>query len=246
MGELRSSRLAWRAFDAVFGPWMERRVRVHLAAAAHLVEPAFPLVLVANHESWWDGFLLRKVQRALRPEARFHAAMLERELAPRPFLRLLGGLGMEPGSVSASRRFLRSLRALRRDDPSAVLAYFPQGVIRPGSPSPLGFRPGVVRVAETLAPATVVPVGILLLPGRTPRTEAYVSVGTPLAVPSPGTLTLRELERAVASEVGAIRSFMRRHGEDAPERWPAPGEPLPRTLSPPSPLEDVGAWISRN
>jgi len=243
---LRSSRLAWTLFDGVFRHWMDGRVRVHIAGRPGDLEPAFPLVLVANHESFWDGFVLRRVQRLLRPDARFHAVMLQRELAPRPFLRLLGGLGVEPGSVASVRTLLRTMERLRREDPTGVLAYFPQGEIRPGAAGTLRFHGGVARVAGALAPATVVPVGIRVLPGTTPRQEIYVSIGEPMAVPAPGTLSVPLLEAAVDEELQAIESFVRVHGERAPRRWPSfPGR-LPRNSDSTALLPDVGSWLSRN
>lgn len=245
---LRSSRKAWSLFDGVLRRWMDRRVRVHVAGRPGDLEPGFPLVLVANHESFWDGFLLRRVQQLLRPDARFHAVMLERELTSRPFLRLLGGLGVEPGSVASVRALLRTMERLRREDPTSVLAYFPQGEIRPGAHTSLRFRGGVARVAAALAPATVVPVGIRVLPGTTPLQEAYVSVGGPLAVPAPGSLPVPLLEAAVAEELSAIEGFVRLHGEGAPRRWPSfPGR-LPRSSAsdPSALLPHVGGWLSRN
>lgn len=237
---------AWRLFEFAFRPWMRRRIRVHVAGSRVQLEPGFPLVLVANHESWWDGFLLREVQKALRPGARFRTVMLESELRAHPFLRLLGGVGVAPGSMASGRRLLDELRRIRREDPDGVLGYFPQGSLQPGSALPLGFRSGIVRVVEALAPATVVPVGLRLLPGKTPLTEAYLSLGDPLAVPGPGAASLARIESAVADEVEAIASFVRTHGEDTAALWPGPGGRLPRPADTPSLLHDVGSWISRN
>jgi 1-acyl-sn-glycerol-3-phosphate acyltransferase len=204
------------------------------------------VVLVANHESWWDGFLLRRVQRSLRPDARFHAVMLQRELSPRPFLRLLGGIGVEPGSVSSTRGLLRTLERLRVDDPSGVLAYFPQGEIRPGSSGPLGFRRGVLRVIEAMAPAHVLPVGIRVLPGASHRQDAFLSVGEALPSSDPDAASLPLLEAAVAEELAAIDAFVDRHAEGAASRWLDTPLRLPRaperTWSP----RDTGNWISRN
>ncbi|GMV08085.1 MAG: hypothetical protein AMXMBFR53_43600 [Gemmatimonadota bacterium] len=248
MGEmpLRSSRAAWWAFDRVLRPWMSRHVRVHVTGRPGLLEPGFPLLLVANHESFWDGFLLREVQRRLRPRGRFHAVMLERELKERPLLRWLGGLGVTPGSVASARGLLRTMERLRRDDPTGVIAYFPQGAIHPGAFGPLRFRSGVARVAGALAPATVLPVGIRVLPGRSHRQEAYVSVGEALAVPSPGTLSTGLVEAAVAEELAAIRAFLAAWGERSPERWPALPGRLPRASHSNTLLRDVRGWISRN
>lgn len=243
---VRTSPWAWRVFDTLFRPWMARRVRVHVAGRPGPIEPTFPVVLVANHESWWDGFLLRDVQRRLRPDAPYHAVMLERELRRRPFLRRLGGIGVEVGSVASGRTLLRTMVALRRTHPRAVLAYFPQGTIRPGSPRPLDFRSGVIQVAEVLAPVTVLPVGIRLVSGTTPLQDAFLSVGEPLAVPGPGTLTRGLLEAAVTEELDAIDAFIRAHGERTSSRWPGLHTRLPRARDRYTSLDEVTNWISRN
>ena len=238
---MRSTAGAWALFDLVRRPWMALRVRVRLTGVRPSL-PGGPLLLVANHESFWDGFIVRDVQRALRPGASFHALMLNRELAPRPWLRLLGGIGVTPGSVAAGRRMLRAVEALPGD---AVLGYFPQGRIRPTSPRPLGFHVGAAKVCERSMPTTVVPVGIRLVQGRTPRTEAYVSVGPPVEASGGSWVSAAAMEDAVTAEVDAIDAFLAEYGEDAPEAWPAPGGRLERAV--PSWLSDpVSNWTSRN
>ena len=239
-----STALAWRIFDLGLRPWMNRRVTVHLAGVARELAEDRPVVLVANHESFWDGFLLRRVQLALRPAASFHAVMLEEELRRRPFLRSLGAFGIRPGSVASGRRLLQRIGDLDR---SAVLGFFPQGRIWPGRRGPLRFRTGIARIVRAVEPATVVPVGLRLVSGRTPRTEAYVSVGKPIPSPGPDPVGAAFLEMTVAAELSAIDTFLSNHGEDAPERWPGPDGRLPRPVSLPgwTPSEP-GLWLSRN
>jgi len=238
--------MAWRVFDVMFRPWMTRHVRIHVSGGLTAPDADVPVLLVANHESFWDGFLLREVQRAIRPEACFHAVMLARELRRRPFLRLLGGIGVEPGSVSSIKRLLRSLTLLRHHDPAAVLAYFPQGAIHPGTQGPLRLRRGILGVAEVMAPVAVVPVGIRLLPGLSHRLEAYVSVGEPLMVQSRKDLSLPLLGVAIGGEVDAITAFVAHHGEAAPTLWPSFPRRLPRPCARNAPLYDVRNWVSRN
>ncbi len=241
-----SSRLAWRVFDLLLRPWMAATLRVHVAGVSLRPPPGHPVVLCANHVSFWDGFLLREVQRRFLPWRPFHAVMLERELALRPWLRILGATGVTPGSVSDTRHMLRTLTALGRSSEGAVLAYFPQGCIRPGSPSPLGFRRGVAAVARVLAPAVVVPVGLQILPGRAARMDAFVSLGEPLAVPGREPVTADLVEAAVGEELAAIRAFVAHHGEDAADRWPPSLQRLPRSSDVSWISHDVASWTSRN
>ncbi|HKJ03356.1 MAG TPA: lysophospholipid acyltransferase family protein, partial [Longimicrobiales bacterium] len=205
-----------------------------------------PLVVVANHESWWDGFLIRGLQRRVRPRGRFHAVMLQTELTRYSFLRFLGGLGIAPGSAASVRRMLRLVASLGAERPAGVLAYFPQGRIRPGSLSPLEFHGGVVPVIEAMAPAGVLPVGIRILPGKDHRMDAYLSVGEPIAVPCADVLRVPLLEAAVCEELHAIGAFVREHGEDAFRRYPHPLGRLPRSTDLHAHLHEAGNWISRN
>jgi 1-acyl-sn-glycerol-3-phosphate acyltransferase len=238
---------AWPLFDLLLRPWMAAHLRVHVAGLEEAASPSAPpwTLLCANHESFWDGFLLRALHRRLRPSAPLHAVMLARELARRPWLATLGALPLEPASTGSARRTLRTLRALRGRERAGMLAWFPQGRIRPGDPRPLDFRRGVVAAARALAPVRVLPVGIRLLPGRTRRMEAFLSVGAGIEVAGDGGLTVARLEAAVAEELDAIRAHARAHGEDAAERWPTGGARLPRPeaswIS-----HDVERWFSRN
>ena len=242
-----SSRVAWPVFDLFLGPWMAAHLRVHLAGLGEAASVPDPWILLcANHESFWDGFLLRALQRRIRPSLPFHAVMLGSELSRRPWLAALGAIPIEPGSLAGGRRMLRAVRALREREEGGVLAYFPQGRIRPGDPRRLDFRPGVTAVAKALSPARILPVGIRLYPGRTRRMEAFLSVGPSIEVGEDREPTVPRLEDAVAAELDAIRAHVAEHGEEAADRWPPAGESLPRMSDPSWISYGVERWISKN
>ncbi len=220
---------------------MALHLRVHMTGGRTAL-PAGRVLLLSNHETFWDGFLMRDVQRLLWPERSFHAVMLQRELSPRPWLRPLGAIGAQPGSVGGGRHLVRALDGLPSD---AVLAFFPQGRIHPGSPRPLAFKPGVEVVRRRFEPVATIPVGIRLTGGRTPRADAYVSIGPPIA-PHPGRRPRGTvLEAAVTAQIYNIEAFLARHGEDAPDAWPGPGGELDAAPSPPHWLQTV-PWTARN
>jgi 1-acyl-sn-glycerol-3-phosphate acyltransferase len=208
---------AARAFDRLFFPWMRTRLRVHVAGPERGLPTDVPLLYCANHQSWWDGFLLRHFHRTIRGRAPFRAVMLQRELDGRPFLRHLGALGVEAGSLASGRRLLRRLSDAPRQ---AGVAFFPQGRIVPEAAAPLGFRPGIRAVARAMAPAAIVPVGIRILPGKGVRMDAYLSAGEPLLVTRAEAPSVRDIEGAVTDELEAIGAFVRRFEEDAADLWP--------------------------
>ncbi len=213
-----SQETRWRGFEMVFSPWMSRRLAgVHVRHEEPAAWPAeVPIMLVANHVSWWDGFLLREVQRARRPRAPLHVVMAAAEFRRQPVLRALGALPLA-SSAMGPRALLREMRAKQQASPGVVFGYFPQGRIWPSSRRPLCFQPGAAWLATHLAPIALVPVALHLEPLNRPSPTAFVGVGRPLTVTAPvETLALEEMVRG---QLDLLLPFLHRHGEDAPARW---------------------------
>lgn len=211
---------AVRAFELFFGPWRDARVRTLAAGLPRALPPRVPLLLAANHVSWWDPFTLRQVQRALRPRAPFFTVMLQAELARRPFFRRLGVVGLDPASPASLRACIRQLRRLLDQHPDGSICFFPQGRIWPSFKRPLGFRPGIRLLARELGPMIVLPAGLHVEPLNATRSTVFVSAAEP--VPVDGDLDPADVETAVERELDAIHAFLARHGEDAPRHWPGP------------------------
>jgi 1-acyl-sn-glycerol-3-phosphate acyltransferase len=220
------SRPALAAFELCFRPWMRRRIhQVRIAGLPRALPPGVPLLLVANHASWWDPFLLREVHRRLRPAAPLHTVMLRRELARRPFLRRIGAVGIDPERPAGIAAALRELRHRLRERPDATVAFFPQGRIWPTHRRPLGFRPGVELLLRHLPPLTVLPVALHLEPLRSPSQTAFVLAGDPIGA-GEGAAAAR-LEAAVEAGLDRVHAFLAEWGEDAAGAWPDPHSTLP-------------------
>ena len=229
----RHSPLAWRLFDAGFGWWRRGRLGgVHVAGLPHAdALPPGPLLVVANHVSWWDGFLVREVHRALRPEGAFHTVMLQRQLERHGFLRWLGAIPIAPGLAGGHRTLLDALRRIGRESPGPLVLFFPQGELRPAHARPLGFQPGVRAVWRALGEAAVLPVAIHLAPGKTPGHEVWISAGPVIPPGDPAGGDARVLERAVEDQLDRIFSFLALHGERAAAHWPRGGSVPPLAVT---------------
>lgn len=234
------SRLAFAGFSATFRPWMRRRIAaVHLAGLPREIPPAAPLLLAANHPSWWDAFLLWEIRRALRPEAPMHTVMLESELRRHPFLRRIGAIGMDPTAPASVGRAARELERRLHQRPDSVVFFFPQGRIFPSYRRPLGFRRGIELFARRVPTSIVLPVALHLEPLATPAPHAFVAAGAPLpAMDSPSSA---RVEAAVEAELDAILALLARHGEEAPAHWPGPAGTVPRAPLVPAVVE--GGWV---
>lgn len=231
-------RVAFAAFDLFFRPWRARRLATVPVLGLPAAIPADrPLLIVANHTSWWDGFLLRDIHVALRPGAPMYSVMTEAELRRHAYLRLIGGVPLQPGSAGSLRRLLRQLRARVADRADSSILFFPQGRIWPAWKRPLGFRRGIEVLVRALAPCYVLPVALHIESLNRASPTAFLRAGHLLRAPE-RTLTADGLEHAVTAALDELMDLLAEHGEAAPQRvaelartvpapdlidtWPAP------------------------
>ena len=213
------SRIASAGFRRTFRPWMSRRISgVSIAGLTFDVPGDRPIICVANHTSWWDGFLLMEIRHKLRPGSPFHSVMLDSQLRKAPFLRKIGAIGIEPSSPASVLRVRTELQGRLKERPDSFVFYFPQGRIWPSRRRPLGFKRGIERFVDWLGDVVVLPVGIHIEPLNRASPRAFISVGEPIG--SALRPTAQDLERAVESELDQILEFLDRHGEDAASEWP--------------------------
>lgn len=124
--------------------------RFHLLGERPSPDPAYPLLLLPNHSSWWDGFWVYLLNRKLfqRP---FYVMMLERELRKYPFFARIGAFGIDPhnpkGILHALRYTGEVIRAPHaRGKP--LVCIFPQGELRPWARRPLNYKRGIDWIIE--------------------------------------------------------------------------------------------------
>lgn len=204
-------------------PWLGLALhRIHLdgSDAEPAPEPGRPVLLVANHTSWYDGFLLREIQRGHWKRSVLRTVMLSRELNRRPPLRMIGGTGFDPDRPQTLRSAVRDLAMLAREHPT-VVSFFPQGVIRPSWVDPLGFREGTRLIQRELAPLIIRPVGLHLEMGNRTRPTAFVVAGPAVPVTGPDqALDAAQLESMVRRQLARIHRHLQEHGEHAGAHWP--------------------------
>jgi 1-acyl-sn-glycerol-3-phosphate acyltransferase len=224
------SPLALAAFETFFRPWLRRRLHLRLAGVPTAL-PDLPLLLVSNHTSWWDPFVLREIQILIRPRAPVRTLMLRTELDSRPFLKRIGVIGLEPGSPGAIRGALRTLQRSVSAERHTVVIFFPQGRIWPSFRRPLGFLRGLDLFVSHLAPLTILPVGLHVEPMTRVAPVMFANIGKPLVVAAPRAV-LVEVEGEVTHLLDEVIDHLREHGERAAEAWPPPSRSLDASRSP--------------
>lgn len=107
--------------------------------------PDTSLLIVSNHFSWWDGFFINYLNNRLWHK-KFHAMMLEEQLASRKFLAKAGcfSIRRDRSSTHESIRYAQKLL----QSPNNLLLIYPQGKIHSQMERPLKFESGAEHLLE--------------------------------------------------------------------------------------------------
>lgn len=180
-------------------PWLIRRsLRRGLRGVwwqGELAALAGGFVLVANHHSWWDAYLMFALRERLG--GRLSGLMQRETLARFPFFRRIGVIGE-----------LELREALRRLRAGEGLAVFAEGALSP--PAQLApLKPGAAYLAHK-AQVPLVPLAIRVVMRGAERPEAYLLLGQPIAPCDTPEATLArcaaELNRMLGELDGQLRA----------------------------------------
>lgn len=143
----------------------------------------WPLVIYANHASWWDPIVGLVIKHAYFPGrtlyAPIDAAMLERY---RLFGRL-GFFGVEQHHGRGAVRFLRTSQSVL-GAPDSLLALTPQGRFADPRERPVRFAAGLGHLAARVERALFVPMATEFVFWEERLPEILVRFGTPLEIQS--------------------------------------------------------------
>ena len=193
----------WRPFTRWFQRHATGRIRssfsaLHVRGLSGLRQAAdeAPLLLIANHSSWWDSLLALWLSQGELPAADAYGMMDASNLKRLRFFRWIGCFGVDLSSrrdgARAARYALDLLTA-----PNRMLWVFPQGAEQP-SHLPLRFMPGAAGIAKRAPCVRVIPVAFSYVFAHDEQPHAYISIGDAMS-PADGSDRLAQ-ERAVEDQ----------------------------------------------
>ena len=153
---------------------------VRVQHSARLRGATGPLIVYANHSSWWDPMIAYLLASRLLPDRDHYAPMEAESLRKYPVLSKVGVFPVEVNAARGAVRFLRSGEAILRA--GGVLWITPQGRFVDAHERPIHFKPGMTSLAARLPDCTVLPLAIeyVFWDERTP--EALLCFGEPVHV----------------------------------------------------------------
>jgi chlorobactene lauroyltransferase len=136
-----------------------------------------PLIIYANHSSWWDGLAAFEISRATALDP--FIMMEEKQLKKLFLFRRLGAFSVKRENPKDALKSIRYAADILRERDNRALWIFPQGEILPNDQRPLNFFNGISRIIEKLEICTAVSMAIRyeFLKGYKP--EIFVKAGVP-------------------------------------------------------------------
>jgi 1-acyl-sn-glycerol-3-phosphate acyltransferase len=186
-GDLRvPSRRATALFSIYVRWYLGRHFHALRVANAGRISPqARPLILFANHASWWDPLTAMLLGRTILPEREHYAPIDETALEHYSIFRSMGFFPVDNASARGAAQLLRAgYQVLNR--PGGVLWITPESQFQDVRTRPIVFRPGLGALMSRLGRMTCVPVAIEYVYWEERLPEILVNIGEPLEIADGG------------------------------------------------------------
>jgi len=182
-----------------------RAVRIAGASRLSTIAPGTPLIVFANHSSWWDPMVCVLLAHRLLPQRKHFGPMDAAALERYGFLKRIGIFPVEMNSARGAAQFLRTgLQLLAQD---AVLWITPQGRFADSRERPLVFKPGLARLAHRAGPGCVVlPLALEYIFWDERLPETLLEFGAPILV---GDSSLEDLALRLPQALQAAQDSLR-------------------------------------
>jgi 1-acyl-sn-glycerol-3-phosphate acyltransferase len=176
-----------------------------------------PLIVFANHPSWWDGVAFVLLAETLFPGRRQFVPMDAAALARYAFFKRLGVFGVEQQSPRGAIAFLTQSKALLKT-PGHMLWINAPGRFQDVRERPVFIAPGLLRLPDLAPDAVFLPLALEMPFWTERKAELLAAFGEPLDAATLAALP-REARREAFAK--ALTTTMDRLAADAIARDPA-------------------------
>ncbi len=203
-------RLVERLIDNSFRKYFDR---IHYRQHEEYTDAqrALPMIICANHSSWWDGYVALLVSRQLRVDP--YLMMEEAQLRRYFFFSWIGCFSVDRQNARSAMQSLQYATKLLKERRGRMVWLFPQGEISPNDRRPLEFFTGAAYLVRIASPVLLYPLAIRIEYLAEQRPDLFISLGEPMCVDAAETRTpgflknyTHRLEERVTAELDQLRS----------------------------------------
>jgi len=117
-------------------------------------EEKTPLIIYANHSSWWDGLTAFQISRQAGLDS--FIMMEEKQLKKLRLFRKLGAFSVVRENNREALKSINYSIQILEQNPKRTLWIFPQGEISPNDARPLRFYNGLARIIKSLEKSSII------------------------------------------------------------------------------------------
>ena len=145
--------------------------------------PDGPLVVYANHASWWDPILFMVLSRHLFPHRTAYGPMDSAALERYPIFKRLGVFGLERGSHRGAVEFVKTAEAILARDRS-VLWLTAEGKFSDPRTRPVELQFGLAHLVRRIPALRALPMAVEYTFWNERLPEILVRPGSPVELPA--------------------------------------------------------------
>jgi 1-acyl-sn-glycerol-3-phosphate acyltransferase len=173
------SEMTLRFFRRIVRVYFRRHFRSVMVQQAEVLSGVVgPLIVYANHSSWWDPMVSVLLAERLLPGRKHYAPMDAAALKRYAILAKIGIFPVEMGTARGAVQFLRTSQAILAS--GGVVWITPQGRFADSRARPLGFKPGLGALALRCPEVSVIPLAIEYTFWDERLPETLLRFGTPV------------------------------------------------------------------
>ncbi len=201
-------KLVWLLINTSFHQHFDR---IFFRMRTEFIDEQLPMIICANHSSWWDGYIAALVERHLKLDG--YLMMEEAQLRRYFFFSWIGCFSVDRQNARSAIKSVRYAARLLKGGPRRMVWLFPQGEIAPNDRRPLEFFSGAAHLVRLSAPVLLYPLASRIEYLAEQRPDLYISLGEPLLVSeqelqTPGFLKsyTKRLQECVTEELDQLRA----------------------------------------
>jgi len=162
-------------------------------------DPNFPLLIYANHSSWWDGLVIFEILQMFAFENYF--MMEEKQLKNLPLFRKLGAFSVIRENPRESLKSINYAVKKLKENPKTAVVIFPQGEILPNDLRPIKFFNGVSKIIEKSEKCYYVSIAVRYEFLNYFKPEIFVNIGSVKKIENNGNYEYKKLTNELELEL---------------------------------------------
>lgn len=152
-----------------------------------------PLIIYANHSSWWDGLIFFEILKSREFDS--YVMMEEKQLAKFKFFRKLGAFSVVRENNREALKSADYAVSILKSGNNKTLLVFPQGEILPNDFRPIRFYNGLSYIVENCEKCNLVPCSVRYEFLNNYKPETFVSFGKMKSLNSAGNFNRKEFTK---------------------------------------------------